>query len=383
MRGARRMLASGVVLPAALGLLSVAAAAASDVRTDLETLGLALDSAVFRVSRPARLGALPRGVARGYRIAGFGAMFVLSPRTLPVPKRLPTAAERDASRVRSAAAAAFDQQLSEAASPEARQQLRQDVRAQRRAEMDQHMRDKVARRAAGETDPSAPGAAPPVATPRSLEEDLKQFEQDVQVQLRLQAEAARMLMGDGLASMPADARVDYERQMRELHDQAESFRLRVERRRQAAEQSVLATLGVASPSQALVPATSATTASAPMAEAPMPSPAAPAAEGPSIQPWSIWSTPHPEPVADPSEVIRNVGVAVARVLETQGGRLAQLPPQESVAVAIDFVPATAQAASARPARTLLVRVLKADIDARAAGLIDATEFTRRVEIVEY
>jgi hypothetical protein len=53
-----------------------------------------------------------------------------------------------------------------------------------------------------------------------------------------------------------------------------------------------------------------------------------------------------------------------------------------VAVAIDFVPATSPPTS-RPARTLLVRVLKADIDARASGAIDGTEFTKRVEIVEY
>jgi len=92
--------------------------------------------------------------------------------------------------------------------------------------------------------------------------------------------------------------------------------------------------------------------------------------------------PLPEPEADPGAVIRDVGVMVARVLETQGGRLVQLPPQESVAVAIDFVPVTAPP-NARPARTLLVRVLKADIDARATGAIDGTEFTKRVEIVEY
>ena len=106
-------------------------------------------------------------------------------------------------------------------------------------------------------------------------------------------------------------------------------------------------------------------------------------EGSPIRPWSSWSLPQPEPVADPGGIIRNVGVAVARVLELQGSRLVQLPPQESVAVAIDFIPATAQVATARPARTLLVRVRKADIDARAAGAIDATEFTKRVEIVEY
>jgi hypothetical protein len=378
----RRAVVSGVALPAVLGLLSVAAAAGSDVRTDLETLGLALDNAVLQVSRPARLGAAPRGAARGYRIAGFGAMFVLSPRVLPAPKRRLSAAERDAAHALSEAASALERSLPSGAPEEVRQQVQQDARAMRATEIDLRMREKTGRRAAGEPEPPPPGTAAEGAAPRTLEEDLKELEEDVQIQLRLQAEAARMLMGDGLASMPPAARVQYERQMRELHDQAELFRQRVERRRQMAEEAVLATLGVTSPSPApssAVPATNValTTGSAALR------PAYPVIEqGPPIRPWSFWTMPLPEPEAEPGAVIREVGVMVSRVLETQGGRLVQLPPQESVAVAIDFVPATAPP-NARPARTLLVRVLKADIDARATGVIDGIEFTKRVEIVEY
>jgi len=374
---------SGVALPAVLGLLSVAAAAGSDVRTDLETLGLALDNAVLQVSRPARLGAAPRGAARGYRIAGFGAMFVLSPRALPVPKRRLSAAERDAAHALSEAASALERSLPSGAPQEVREQIQQDARAMRATEIDLRMREKTGRRAAG--DPEPPSAAPAEqAPPRTLEEDLKELEEDVQIQLRLQAEAARMLMGYGIASMPPAARVQYERQMRELHDQAELFRQRVERRRQMAEEAVLATLGVTSPSPApsgAVPATNVALTTGPAEAAPRP--AYPVIDqGPPLRPWSFWTMPLPEPEADPGAVIRDVGVMVARVLETQGGRLVQLPPQESVAVAIDFVPVTAPP-NARPARTLLVRVLKADIDARATGAIDGTEFTKRVEIVEY
>lgn len=357
----------GIALPAVLGLLSVAAAAASDVRTDLETLGLALDNAVLQVSRPARLGAAPRTAARGYRIAGFGAMFVLSPRVLPVPQPL------------AEAAAALERNLPTGASEEERQQVRQDARAMRATEIDLRMREKTGRRAAGESEPPAPGAP---AAPRTLEDDLKELEQDVQIQLRLQAEAARMLMGDGLASMPPAARVEYERQMRDLHDQAELFRRRVERRRQMAEEAVLATLGVTPPSAPAPAGAGAVAVAAAAPDAP-PRPALPVIErGAPLRPWSFWTMPPLEPVVEPGTVIRDVGIVVARVLETQGGRLAQLPPQESVAVAIDFVPASALPTS-RPARTLLVRVLKADIDARAAGAIDGTEFTKRVEIVEY
>ena len=171
--------------------------------------------------------------------------------------------------------------------------------------------------------------------------------------------------------------------MRELHDQAEAFRQRVERRRAMTEQSVLAILGVASTT--IGPGTP-----LPMATAPSPTPALPSGpallppeEGSPLRPWTFWSRTPAEPVVDPGSVVRNVGIAVARVLETQGGRLAHLTPQESVAVAIDFIPATTLLTTARPARTLLVRVRKADIDARTAGAIDRIEFTKRVEIVEY
>lgn len=375
MRGARRTVVSGVAVPTVLGLLSVAAAAASDVRTDLETLGLALDSAVLQVSRPARTGAAPRGAARGYRIAGFGAMFVLPPRVLPASKPQPTAEQREAARLLADAATAFERGMSSFAPAEVRPQVQQDVGATPHAELDLRMREKTGRRAAGEPEPPAPGEAPATPGPRTLEEDLQELEQDVQIQLRLQSEAARM-MGDGLASMPADMRADYERQMRALHEQAESFRQRVERRRAMTEQSVLATLGAASPTMVVAaPAVSAPPSS--------PSPAPTTEEGLPLRPWTFWRLPQPESAPDPSSVIRDVGIAVARVLETQGARLSVLAPQESVTVAVDFVPATALVASARPVRTLLVRVRKADIDARGAGAIDGTEFTKRVEIVEY
>jgi hypothetical protein len=388
LRFPRRAELAGVALPAVLGVLSVAAAAASDVRTDMETLGLALDNAVLQVSRPSRIGASPRGAARGYRIAGFGAMFVLSPRQLPVPKPPPTAEERDAARALSEAAEALARRLPDVDSEEVREQLRQDARSQRRNEIDLRMREKTGRRAAGEPDPSASASPAQPPGPRTLEEDLQQLEQDVQVQLRLQSEAARM-MRDGLGSMPPDVRAEYERQMRELHDQAEAFRQRVERRRAMTEQSVLITLGVETgASGSLAPSGPVTTIS--MGTSPSPLPAPPVGtsqaaldEGPPVRPWTFWTTPPPEMVAEPGGVVRNVGIAIARVLETQGGRLVHLPPQESVAVAVDFIPATTLLVTARPARTLLVRVRKADIDARAAGLIDTTEFTKRVEVVEY
>ena len=159
-RRTRRTVLSGVALPAVLGLLSVAAAAASDVRTDLEALGRALDDAVLEVSRPARVGASPRGAARGYRIVGFGAMFVLSPVPCRCAKPRVAATERDAAHALSEAASALERTLPTDAPEDVRQQIQQDARAMRATEIDLRMREKIARRAAGEAEPSAPGPPP-------------------------------------------------------------------------------------------------------------------------------------------------------------------------------------------------------------------------------
>jgi hypothetical protein len=350
--------ATGLVLPAILAALSTVAAAAGDVRTDLEALGAALDNAVLQVSRPARAVAQSRVGARGYRIAGFGAMFVLSPRSLPVAK---PAVET--------ASAPGPQLTNEAKEPPS-------------SELERQMREKTARRAAGAAEPPADGEPPPAAS-RTLEQDLQELEQDVQVQRWLQAEAARMMDG-GLSRMSSRERADYEQRMQKIHDHAEDFRARVERRRRLAEQQILQILGVPT---AAAPPSGVPTTSVSVTLTPTPAPSLAVLSvtltDEALQmrpPWSPFNQSSPTP--DAGGVVRDVGVAVAQVLEMEGARLVQLPPQESVAVAIDFVPATA-ASTARPSRTLLVRVLKADIDARASGAIDGIEFTKRVEIVEY
>lgn len=57
-------------------------------RTDLETMEALLDQAVAKVSRPSVHVVLGgREAARGYRLKGVGAIFVLPPRALPGPQR--------------------------------------------------------------------------------------------------------------------------------------------------------------------------------------------------------------------------------------------------------------------------------------------------------
>src|SRR5512141_2832880 len=64
-----------------------AAAARSSVvpRDGIEALEAQLDRAIDRVSLPRPAALLGRDAARGYRLPGYGVVFVLTPRTLPGP----------------------------------------------------------------------------------------------------------------------------------------------------------------------------------------------------------------------------------------------------------------------------------------------------------
>lgn len=346
------------------GFLGLGPAPPTDLRTDLEALGLALDRAVQQVSRPSRMVA-PRSPARGYRLEGFGAMFVLAPRALPVPPPTPTPEEREIARALSEAARELERRLPQVASDDMRLQLQQSLKAMRQMEEEIRLREKMGRRAAGEPVPVT-GAA--VARPRTLEETLQDLERDVQLQIRLQADQGTTI------GLPPEVAREIEAHMRLVNEQAAAFAAEAERARQQAEQIIRNQLGQPSPA------------------APVESPASPTAQltlppesgAPAIlPPWRLWIDPMEDPTPDPEGVIEGVGSAVMAVLEAHGSRLTILAPQEVVAVAVDFVPATRMGARARPARTLMVRARKADIDQRAAGAISADEFRKRVELVEY
>jgi hypothetical protein len=358
-----------------VGLLGLGASPAPDMRTDLEAVGLALDRAVLQVSRPSRL-VTPRGAARGYRLEGFGAMFVLAPRALPVPPPSPTPEEREIARALSLAAQELEERLPRVLSDDMRLQLQQSLRAMRQTEAELRLRDKMGRRAAGEP-VSGDGATP--SAPRSLEQTLQDLERDVQMMRSMQTEAVAAL-GDDSLGIPPEIRREIEAHMRMVNEQAEAFAAEAERARQDAERMIVTRLGQQPPG----PAASGSPAAAGTTSAPLSAPLPPDSTAPAVlPPWQLWIDPMDDPTPDPQGVIQGVGAAVTSVLEAHGARLRVLGPQEMVAVAIDFVPATRGGARARPARTLLVRAKKADIDQRAANQITSAEFRKRVELVEY
>jgi hypothetical protein len=72
------------VLLAALALPAFPAAGQpAAAREGFDELGQALEAAVRRVSPPSGLSPILRGASRGYRLPGFGVVFVLPPRRLP------------------------------------------------------------------------------------------------------------------------------------------------------------------------------------------------------------------------------------------------------------------------------------------------------------
>jgi hypothetical protein len=353
------------------------------MRTDLETLGLALDRAVLQVSRPSRTAALARGGARGYRLEGFGAMFVLPPRALPLPAPPPTAEEREIARRLAEAARDLEMRLPKVESADLRLQLQQSLRALRQSEEELRLRERMGRRAAGvpETSEGAPVA-------RTLEQQQTELERDVQMMQRMQSEALESMKAD----LPLEVRQDIEDGFRILNQQAAAFAAEAERARLEAERGIWSRLGQPppappspSPSASITNppvsalAVPATTAGPPTTIVSPPEPAAP----PMLPGWQLWIDPMADPTPDPQGVIAGVGDAVTVVLEQHGARLRALGPQEMVAVAVDVVPATRPGVRARTARTLMVRARKADIDERAAGLISPEEFRKRIERIEY
>ncbi|HKC12721.1 MAG TPA: hypothetical protein VKI41_11880 [Vicinamibacteria bacterium] len=184
-----------------------------------------------------------------------------------------------------------------------------------------------------------------------------------QEQRRLQREA-QSLVQQGRAD-EAEIR---EQDVKTMEEQAEALQRQMERERQKAEhdleeftQEIQIRLG------------------------PPPAPSPPSGPVPPSlpPPWRFWFEPEgPEDTRGPGQVISDVRAAVTSALEGQGPSLRIVRPEESVVVAVDFVPGS-PFVMAHPLRTLVVRVRKKELDDRATGKIPPEELHRRIEYVEY
>ncbi len=278
-------------------------------REDLERFEWALDRAVRKVSRPSAAPILGGAEAcRGYHLRGYGAVFVLAPRTLPL----------------------------------------------------RHRSARVSPPPAPPT-PAVPPAAAPVAPPRAG-------------LLTLDADRGK---ARGLGDKEA-ARADllaFEAQAAALQRAAETTREEAEVALEETYRRLIApTLGDPTPLLPLAP--------------PIPAPSGEAAgtrplPPPPVPPWRFWfESQEQEESRTPERVVFEVRSAVTDVLESHGPTL-RLRPDEFVVVVTDFLPRSAFATRTRPARTLVVRVRKGELEDRAAGKLASDELRRRIEYSEY
>jgi hypothetical protein len=103
-------------------------------------------------------------------------------------------------------------------------------------------------------------------------------------------------------------------------------------------------------------------------------------------PWLTWfGTTDTSDDRSPDRVIADVQGAVTAALEAEGAALRTVPSDESILVAVDFLPSHGFDLDEppRPARSLIVKVKKRDLSERSAGKISAEEFRRRIEYTQY
>jgi hypothetical protein len=320
----------GTSVPSALALALLGAAAldaapAAPAAGSLELLARQMESAVSRVSGSAQAltGAADR--TRALHVGGLGFVIVLPPRALP-PQHRPLS-------VRSRA------------------------------------RDQQAADPAATTAAAPPAVRPPVAaTPRGVDQLQRELEHEMAIQALLMQAIARAQQGDD-----ALLRRVLQLQMLAIQEQAEAFRVGMERARARAEQDVLVQLRNQRAADA-----------APAAPGAADAPATPAGPAPPPEPpWRAWLGAPPEAAQLNQALVDQVQEAMVSTLEAHGDEVRALGPQESVTVAVDFVGAGPFGLRPRVKSTLVVRAGAADVQARAAGRLSGADFRQRVQVRQY
>lgn len=343
-----------------LGLLALGAAALQaeqkpNPRGELERLAAALDAAVRQVSLPSSEPLLGSEPARGYYVAGLGAMFVVPPRSVP---------RQGVVRLLRPGQPPVDLPMPDGVDYAELEELLGAEGAQRFAA--QQRRQDEARRA------SARGPQPSEEELRALEERAATFQRDAEASRR---EFERLVddmlrrMGVALLQMPAGP--------------AGPAAAAIGTRAASGPAPAPATAETAAPQGATVPGTPADDTAPGTPGTPPARPGARAAAVPSA-PWHFWTGPlDPEDARPPERIVSDVREAVTAILETQGGALHSLGPDELVSVAVDFVPRGLFSAAPRPSRTLVLRVRKKALDERAGGRLTHDEFRSLVQVSEY
>ena len=341
------------LLVLSLAIAPQAPPAAGDVRSELSAVARALDSALAGAGLARMVH--PFGAAlgsRGYRIEGYGAIFVVPPRALPA---LPPGRRAAVGRGVQLQFRHLQRSLGRVESEAVRNDLARRLAALHRAA-----------EAAAEVDEALRG-----------NDDLE-LRAQVHAQLRLVQEQRKQWERESAAT---------EELLRLAEEQAGALRREAERVRAEAERSLER---VMSEFHIVVPFPEARAPEVVRAETPQ-APSSPEPPDPPLPlfepaPWTDWLEISGDPASEetsPEQIVSAVRVTLGQVLEAHGSRLRHLLPDEFVVIAADFVRRGALVAAVGPERTLVLRVRKRDLDARRAGAIDSQELLRRIEFNEY
>jgi len=311
------------------------------VRDRLEVLARHLEAAVARVSPSAQILTGQVDPTQALHVAGVGVVFVLPSRALPQPRR--PASVRGRSRQQQQGA----QSVPMAADPGP---------------------PRVGTLSISPTpEPPALRAAQPAQGVRGLAQLERELERELAVHTQLMRELSRVrLQGDPYMQRALEL------QMLAVHEQADVFRIDVERARQQAELDVRNQLGALSRPRPQV---------SPQVAGDAGQPGGPAVGEP---PWASWLGTVAPATGQASEVlVRQVQEAIVAALEAHGAELGGLDREEFVTVAVDFVGTGTMGLHTRVRCTLLLRVPAGDVAARAAGRLTSAEFRQRVLARQY
>lgn len=308
-------------------------------RDELSGLASVFEQAVRQSARPG-FHFMALDAPRSFYLPGVGAVIVLSPRALPAERR-PVVRRKVEAVPYEAALRELEARRREARSPEEEQALALSIANLRRLQL-MHARDSQER--------------------ARQEAMVAAFEREAERAVAVPAPRV------------ADVR-ELERHVLAMQEEAEQARREAEERLEQLTHEVRLRMPPAPPE--------APDPTAPPAPPTPPSPAAAPVAPRSPAPWAFWF--EVEEVSErrtPEATVAAVRQALTRALENQGPLLTGLPPQEGIVVAVDLVSGE-WSGRAPSRRTLVARVAKKDLDARAAGKLGSEDFAKKVQLLEY
>jgi hypothetical protein len=224
------------------------------------------------------------------------------------------------------------------------------------------------------TPPGPPVAAASDAPPSSVNEELdRAFAEEESTRRRLAADRPQ----------GARARTARERELQAIEARVEALSQEAERQRAEAERELDAAM-----QQVRIRLMAPAPTGAATGGAPQPIQGGPVRRDdaemllPPAPPWRFWGEGADDP-RKPDQVVGDVKAAVIQALETAGGRLRSVRPEESVVIAVDFVPQWDFGDGARAGHTVVVRARKKDLQDHDLGKLSTEELRKRIEAAEY